>query len=42
MKLAAQRKIKLKIDGSGIVRNQSIPPGVKLSPGTVCIVEASP
>lgn len=38
---AAAYNIKLKINGSGLVQNQSIPAGTKIYPGSTCIVEAA-
>jgi cell division protein FtsI/penicillin-binding protein 2 len=41
LQVAAQQNIALKIKGSGIIRNQSILPGSRISKGAVCQIEAS-
>jgi len=41
MQHAAQRQIKVQINGMGIVRSQSILPGSRVSPGASCALEAS-
>jgi len=41
MQVSSQNKIKLKINGKGTIRRQSIIAGTKVIPGSTCIVEAT-
>ncbi len=41
LQLAATQKVALKINGSGIVRRQSVLPGSRLTANTACLIEAS-
>lgn len=41
MQVAAREKVALRINGSGLVRSQSIHPGSKVTKNTVCHLEAS-
>lgn len=41
LQLAARNNVALRIKGSGIVRQQSIQPGSRLTSHTVCLIEAS-
>ncbi|NLK49044.1 MAG: PASTA domain-containing protein, partial [Candidatus Cloacimonetes bacterium] len=39
--MASVHKLKINVQGSGIVQSQSIAPGTKIYPGAACVVEAS-
>lgn len=41
LQLASHQKVALKIQGSGIVRRQSIQPGSRILPGAMCMIEAT-